>query len=105
MENKTAFIGEMRERVGFVLAEIGKIPISQVTKSEILSICQEITNILDKADKLEDGEILEQLRRQLSRFDVLINSIMGEKQEMAAYNLLNTQQTELIGLVDEAEGP
>jgi len=104
MKNKATFIANIKARVSFILTEIGKIPISQATKSEILDICEKITgSVLADADKKDDVELLAQLRVQLARFDDLISSMIGNKQEMAVYMLLTNQQAEILELVSQEE--
>ena len=100
MENKLEFYAKIRWIITFIAEEIEKIPTSQKTKEQILDICGAISSeVLNNIGKTDDEKLMVEMKRQLARFDLLINELEKNDNEKTAYMLLITHVADMLALI------
>ena len=100
MENKLEFYAKIRWIITFIAEEIEKIPTSQKTKEQILNICDTISSqVLHNIGETDDEKLMAEMKRQLSRFDLLINELENNDNEKTAYILLITHVADMLALI------
>jgi hypothetical protein len=100
MSNKIDFYAKIRWIITYISEEIEKIPASQKTKEQILSICGAISSeILRKIGEVDDEKLMDLLDQQLLKFHRLIKELENNKKEEMAYMLLITHVADILFLV------
>lgn len=102
MNSKIELFTKIRGVITFITEEIEKIPTSQKTKEQVLNICDAIsTKALHNIGEIDDAEIIAEIFRQLSRFDLLIRELENNEDEKTAYMLLITHVADIFSLIQQ----
>ncbi|MBT4597511.1 hypothetical protein HOC76_00605 [bacterium] len=102
MSDKIEFFAKIRWNVDFITEEIEKIPTSQKTKDQVLSICETISSdVLNNIGEIADEELIAEIKKQLARFHPLIQKLENNDNEKMAFMLLITHVADMLALIDK----